>query len=72
MSDFDNIDWSATHVKCHICGEMIPRGIISVSAHYCDNHYQPQMYFLQKLAENKSLDVKDKMDLVKKEFGIDQ
>ena len=65
------IDWSATHVKCDICGELVERGIINYSNHWAEKHGKAQMDFINKVASS-SLRTEDKMSLIKKEFNIEQ
>jgi len=71
QSGIENTDWDDPYTTCDICGEKILRGIISVSTHWAETHGKQQMDFIHKVA-NSPLEIKDKMDLIKKEFGLEQ
>ncbi len=58
--------------RCTICNTPVERGIINMSGHWANCAGKDTMAFINKLADNKSLDIKDKMDLLKKELNIDQ
>lgn len=64
-------DLNDPYTTCEICGGKILRGIITVSQHYVEKHYKQQMENIMKI-KDMPLDIKDKMDLVKKEFNIEQ
>lgn len=58
-------------VKCDTCGKELPTGIIGISSHWAECAGKAQMDFVNKVAKS-NLAVKDKMDLIKKEFNIEQ
>lgn len=62
-------DFSATHVECDICGEMVERGIVNYVGHWTEKHGKAQMDFVNKVADSP-LTTEDKMSLIKKEFNI--
>lgn len=71
MSKEDEIDFSATHNPCGICGEMVERGIANYSNHWVEKHGKEKMYFVNKVADSP-LTTEQKMSLIKTEFGIEQ
>ncbi len=58
--------------ECPTCGIKLPGGIIGISSHWAECGGKGTMAFINKLAENKSLKIEDKMDLIKKQFNIEQ
>lgn len=66
----DNKGFGGTHIECEICGEMVERGIVSYSNHWVEKHGS-KMDFVNKV-DQSCLSVNDKMELIKKEFGIHQ
>jgi hypothetical protein len=71
MSEIEVFDWDKTHVECHICGAMVKRGIANYSQHWVDNHSNGKMDFVNSVDKSQLL-IEDKMELIKKEFGINQ
>lgn len=71
MANEDEIDWSATHNPCGICGEMVERGIVNYSSHWVEKHGQDKMDFVNKVADSP-LTTEQKISLIKNEFGIEQ
>lgn len=68
MNELDLID---DYTTCDICGAKVLRGIISYSQHWAETHGKQQMENIMKI-KDMPFDIKDKMDLVKKEFNIEQ
>ena len=65
------IDWNDPYTTCDICGEKVLRGIITVSQHFVEKHYKQQFDNIMKI-KDMPLCIKDKIDLVKNEFNINQ
>jgi len=57
--------------RCKTCGEEVPAGIINISGHWAKCTGKDKMDFINKVA-NSSLYIDDKMDLIRKEFNIEQ
>lgn len=59
------------YFKCVTCGATVPSGIINLSGHWAECAGKGVMENVNKIS-NMPLSVKDKMDLIKKEFSIEQ
>lgn len=62
---------SESEIKCDTCGAIIPRGIISLSGHFVECSGKELFENVCKI-DKMPLSTKDKMDLVKKEFNVEQ
>ena len=57
--------------RCTTCNAVIPSGIINLSGHWAECAGKGMMDNIHKI-DRIPLDVKDKIDLVKKQFNIKQ
>lgn len=57
--------------KCTTCGATVPSGIINLSGHWAECGGKEMVEAVKKI-DNMPLRVEDKMDLVKKQFNIEQ
>lgn len=57
--------------KCTTCGEVLPSGIITLSGHWAECTGKGMMDNIHKI-DSMALAVKDKMDILKNKFNINQ
>lgn len=57
--------------RCTTCGTTVPSGIINISGHWAECAGKGMIDAIRKI-DKMPLATKDKMDLVKKQFNIEQ
>lgn len=69
--EFNSIMIYEDHNECLTCGEQVGQGIIAISQHYCSCTGKTQFENVIKITD-MPLRTEDKMDILKKEFNIEQ